>query len=72
MNTKTGAPADEGLSPCTLSVHVLQIRLKMIPIFVNEYIPLRVSVTLQWVISCAHFLMICIAAVLLRIYCIDV
>lgn len=32
----------------------------------------RVLVILQWVISRGYFLMICIAAVLLRIYCIDV
>lgn len=54
-------------------VHVVVMSQHVILVSVNENIPLNVFlVLLQWVISCDYFVMICIAAVLLRIYCIDV
>lgn len=55
------------------SVHVLVMSQDVIS-SISEWLHTSwsVLVILQWVISRGYFLMICIAAVLLRIYCIDV
>lgn len=68
-----GGPPFPSMGRGPLPVHVPVMSRDVIS-RISEWIHTsqRVLVILQWVISRGYFLMICIAAVLLRIYCIDV